>query len=274
MKQYLELLQHVLDNGEERQDRTGVGTLSIFGAQVRYDLRKGFPLVTTKKVFWKGVVEELLWFLRGSTNVRSLQKKGVHIWDEWSDQYGRLGPIYGRQWRRLYKFRTCLDELDDGFIYIDQIANVIQSIKDNPHSRRHLVSAWNVSDLDEMALPPCHFAFQFYVSNKKELSCQLYQRSGDIFIGIPFNIASYALLTHMIAQVCGLGVGELIHTIGDLHLYLNHIDQAKEQLSREPLPLPTLRLNKSIMDIDDFTSDDIELINYNSHPTIKASVAV
>lgn len=270
MKQYLDLLQHVLDNGEERQDRTGVGTLSIFGAQARYDLRKGFPLVTTKQVFWRGVVEELLWFLRGSTNVRSLQKKGVHIWDGWSDRYGRLGPIYGAQWRHWHK------SYSDGYCWsrVDQVANVIQSIKDNPHSRRHLVSAWNVGELEFMALPPCHFAFQFYVSNKKELSCQLYQRSGDIFLGVPFNIVSYALLTHMIAQVCGLGVGELVHTVGDLHLYLNHIDQAKEQLSREPRELPTLRLNKAIMDIDDFTSEDIELINYNPHPPIKAPVAV
>lgn len=272
MKQYLELLQHALTYGEERQDRTGVGTLSIFGAQARYDLRKGFPLVTTKRVFWRGVVEELLWFLRGATNVRSLQDKGVHIWDGWANQLGNLGPIYGEQWRSWLKSHS--DESMDYWDDVDQIANVIQSIKDNPHSRRHLVSAWNVGELGFMALPPCHFAFQFYVSNKKELSCQLYQRSGDIFLGIPFNIASYALLTHMIAQVCDLGVGELIHTIGDLHLYLNHIDQAKEQLSREPLPLPTLRLKEAIMDIDEFTSEDIELINYNPHPPIKAPVAI
>lgn len=271
MKQYLELLEHVLENGEEQTDRTGVGTLSVFGAQARYDLREGFPLVTTKKVFWRGVVEELLWFISGDTNSKTLEAKGVNIWKPWARPDGELGPIYGKQWRDWL--------VKDYYQWsIDQLQDVIESIhfttsRKLPPSRRWIVSAWNVAELDVMALPPCHVMFQFYVS-KGRLSCHLYQRSGDAAIGVPFNIASYALLTHMVAQVCGLEVGEFIHSFGDLHLYTNHIEQAKEQLSREPRALPKLKLNPSIYDIDDFTTDDIHLLDYNPHPAIKAEVAV
>ena len=275
MKQYLDLLQDVLDNGNYKSDRTDTGTISIFGRQVRYDLSHSFPAVTTKKLFFKGVVEELLWFLRGETNASSLQSKGVRIWDAWADAQGNLGPIYGKQWRAWEKFIVDPEWgfAEGSWTIVDQIANVINSIKTNPDSRRHIVSAWNVGELDDMALVPCHAFFQFYVANGK-LSCQLYQRSADLFLGVPFNIASYALLTCMIAQVTGLKPGEFIHTMGDAHIYLNHIDQVKEQLSRTPKEHPTLWLNPEIKSIDDFKSEDIELRNYDFHPTIKAPVAV
>lgn len=266
--EYLGLLQTILDKGTKVSDRTGTGTLSIFGAQIRHDLSKGFPLLTTKKVFWKGVVEELLWMLRGETNIRSLQDKGVHIWDEWADIYGNLGPVYGQQWRKWFKAY-------DGFFTdkeIDQVSNVINEIKTNPDSRRLIVTAWNPADIDLMKLPPCHCFFQFRVINNK-LSCQLYQRSADMFLGVPFNIASYALLTHMIAKVCNLEVGEFIHTFGDAHIYLNHLDQVTEQLNRESRKLPTLVL-EDLTDIDAFTSNDIMIDNYNPHPAIKAPVSI
>jgi thymidylate synthase len=266
-KQYLDALKYVLENGEERKDRTGVGTLSVFGHQMRFDLQKGFPLLTTKKVFWKGVVEELLWFLRGETNVKSLQDKSVHIWDAWADKEGNLGPIYGKQWRSLTTHPPARYDI------IDQIANVIDQIKKNPASRRHIVSAWNVGELGMMALAPCHYAYQFYIANGK-LSCMFQMRSTDVFLGLPFNIASYALLTYMIAQVCNLGIGNLIYNGGDVHLYSNHIDQAKEQLTREPYELPTLELDPTITNIDDFKSEHIKLLNYKSHPSIKAEIAV
>jgi len=269
MIQYQQLLQHILDNGVHKADRTGTGTLSVFGYQMRFNLNEGFPLVTTKKVHIKSVVHELLWFLSGNTNIKYLQDNGVKIWDAWADRYGNLGPVYGHQWRDW--------QLDVGEYSspegIDQIANVIAEIKTNPDSRRLIVSAWNVADLPDMALQPCHTMFQFYVANGK-LSCQLYQRSADVFLGLPFNIASYALLTHMIAQVCGLGVGDFVHTIGDAHLYMDHIDQAKLQLSRHPNGLPSLRLNPSIKDIDDFTYDDIVIERYDHHPAIKGNVSV
>ena len=264
MKQYLDLLQYILDNGIEKNDRTGVGTRSVFGYQLRFDLQKGFPLVTTKKLHLRSIIYELLWFIHGDTNIKFLHDNNVSIWDEWADENGDLGPIYGKQWRRW--------EGKDGKV-IDQLSWVINEIIKNPNSRRLIVSAWNVAEISEMKLPPCHVLFQFYVANNK-LSCQLYQRSADVFLGVPFNIASYALLTHMIAQVTGLQVGEFIHTFGDVHLYLNHIQQAKLQLSREPFALPQLKLNPNVKNIDDFKFEDIEILNYQAHPSIKADVAV
>ena len=264
MQQYLDLLRLVRDHGAVKGDRTGTGTRSIFGHQLRFDLREGFPLVTTKKIHTRSVFGELLWFLRGQTNVGWLHDNGITIWDEWADENGDLGPVYGHQWRSW--------PLPDGTT-ADQIEAVIRSIRENPDSRRHIVSAWNVADLDDMALPPCHAFFQFYVADGR-LSCQLYQRSADIFLGVPFNIASYALLTHMVAQVTGLGVGDFVHTLGDAHLYLNHLEQAERQLAREPRPLPTLRLNPEVNAVDAFTLADIEVLNYDSHPGIKAPIAV
>jgi thymidylate synthase len=262
--QYHHLLTRVLSEGVEKSDRTGTGTLSVFGHQMRFDLAEGFPLVTTKKIHLRSVVAELFWFLRGSTNVTWLQERGVTIWDEWADEDGELGPVYGYQWRSW--------PTPDGR-HVDQIARVVDSIKTNPDSRRHLVSAWNVADVDEMALPPCHALFQFYVAEGR-LSCQLYQRSADIFLGVPFNIASYALLTHMVAQVCGLGVGDFIHTLGDAHLYVNHIEQARLQLEREPRALPTLRLDRSRRNLDEFDIEDVEVLGYDPHPVIRAPIAV
>ena len=264
MKQYLDLLQHVLDQGVRKQDRTGTGTWSVFGYQMRFPLEQGFPLLTTKKVHLKSVIYELLWFLRGGTNVRYLQTHGVSIWDEWADAAGDLGPVYGHQWR---SWPTPSGQK------IDQLAHVIDQIKQQPDSRRHIVSAWNVGELSAMALPPCHMLFQFYVAEGK-LSCQLYQRSADVFLGVPFNIASYALLTMMVAQVCGLGVGDFVHTLGDAHLYCNHLAQAKLQLSRSPRPLPTMQLNPAVGHIDAFRYEDFKLENYHPHPTIKAAIAV
>jgi thymidylate synthase len=264
MHQYLDLMKLVLETGAEKHDRTGTGTRSVFGHQMRFDLSEGFPLVTTKKLFTKAIIAELLWFLRGDTNVRWLQERGVTIWDEWADANGELGPVYGHQWRSW----------PDGHGgTIDQIANLISDIKRNPDSRRLIVTAWNPADVPKMALPPCHCLFQFYVADGK-LSCQLYQRSADIFLGVPFNIASYALLTMMVAQVTGLKVGEFIHSFGDAHLYLNHMDQAKEQLARAPYPLPAVHINPDVKDIFDFTLEDFKLENYQAHPHIKAQVAV
>jgi len=264
MQPYLDLLRHILDRGAKKSDRTGTGTLSVFGHQMRFDLEAGFPLLTTKKLHTRSIFHELLWFLRGETNVRSLNENKVTIWDEWADQNGELGPVYGYQWRSW--------PAPDGR-HIDQISNVIEQIRANPDSRRLIVSAWNVADLDRMALQPCHALFQFYVADGK-LSCQLYQRSADVFLGVPFNIASYALLTMMVAQVTGLRPGEFIHTFGDVHLYLNHVDQAREQLTRDPRPLPTLRLNPAVSSIFDFTFEDITVENYDPHPAIKAPIAV
>ena len=264
MKQYLDLMQKVLNEGQEKSDRTGTGTLSIFGHQMEFDLSDGFPLVTTKKVHLKSIVHELIWFLQGSTNISYLKENGVSIWDEWADEKGDLGPVYGAQWRSWP---------DGNNGTIDQIQNLIQGIKTNPDSRRHIVSAWNPALVDEMALPPCHSLFQFYVANE-ELSCQLYQRSADIFLGVPFNIASYALLTHMVAHVCNLKVGKFVHTFGDAHLYLNHLDQAKLQLSRDTKILPQLKLNSEVKNIFDFKFEDIEITNYESHPSISAPIAV
>ena len=264
MHQYLSLLEHIMTTGVVKSDRTGTGTQSCFGYQFRFDLQEGFPLVTTKKLHLKSIIHELLWFLKGETNTRYLKENGVSIWDEWADEYGELGPVYGKQWRSW--------EGADGKI-VDQISDVIKQIKTNPDSRRMIVSAWNVAELPDMALMPCHCLFQFYVADGK-LSCQLYQRSADVFLGVPFNIASYALLTQMMAQVCNLEVGEFIHTFGDVHLYNNHIEQAKLQLTRKPFPLPTMKLNPQIKDIFDFTFEDFTLENYQHHPAIKAPVAV
>ncbi len=264
MKQYLDLMRHVREHGVYKGDRTGTGTYSIFGHQMRFDLQDGFPLVTTKKMFLKGIIHELLWFLQGSTNVKYLRDHGVHIWDEWADEHGELGPVYGSQWRSW-------PGPDGGTI--DQISRVVSDIRSNPDSRRLIVSAWNVADVDHMALPPCHTLFQFYVAEGR-LSCQLYQRSADIFLGVPFNIASYALLTLMVAQVCDLQPGHFVHTFGDAHLYTNHLEQADRQLGRAPLPLPTMRLNPEVRDIFGFRFDDFTLSGYASHGGIKAPIAV
>ena len=264
MKQYLDLLDHVINNGVKKADRTGTGTISVFGHQMRFDLQEGFPAITTKKLHLRSIIHELLWFLMGETNVKYLNENKVTIWDEWADENGDLGHVYGYQWRSWPKADNT---------YIDQIAQVVKSIREAPDSRRHLVSAWNVGELDKMALPPCHLLFQFYVANGK-LSCQMYQRSCDIFLGVPFNIASYALLTMMMAQVTGLEPGEFIHTLGDAHIYLNHIDQVKLQLTRKPYPLPTMKINSGVKNILDFTFEDFELVDYQSHPHIKGKISV
>ena len=261
MKQYLDMLRYVLENGVDKMDRTGVGTRSVFGQQMRFDLSKGFPLMTTKKMHLKSIIHELLWFIKGDTNVKYLQDNGVRIWNEWADENGDLGPIYGSQWRNWN---------GEG---IDQLAQVVDKLKNNPNDRRMIVSAWNVSKIPEMHLPPCHMMFQFYVANGK-LSCMLYQRSCDMFLGVPFNIASYALLTMMLAQVCDLEPGEFVHTLGDTHIYHNHFEQVKEQLRREPLPLPTMNLNPQVKDINDFKYEDFTLENYECYGAIKAQVAV
>lgn len=264
MQQYLDLMRHVLEHGNKKEDRTGTGTQSVFGYQMRFDLAEGFPLLTTKKVHLKSIIHELLWFLQGSTNIAYLKENGVRIWDEWADESGNLGPVYGYQWRNWPK--------PDGS-HIDQIAQVVNMIKKTPDSRRLIVSAWNVADVDQMKLPPCHAFFQFYVADGK-LSCQLYQRSADIFLGVPFNIASYALLTMMVAQVCGLKLGDFVHTLGDAHIYSNHMEQTREQLSRVPRGLPTMRINPAVNDIFAFKFEDFTLENYDPYPAIKASVAV
>lgn len=261
MQQYLDLLRDIMENGVDKTDRTGTGTRSVFGRQMRFDLNKGFPLVTTKKVHLKSIIYELLWFLKGDTNVKYLQDNGVRIWNEWADENGELGPVYGSQWRNWNGEGT------------DQIAQVIKTLKTNPNDRRMIVSAWNVGKISEMHLPPCHMMFQFYTANNK-LSCMLYQRSCDMFLGVPFNIASYALLTMMVAQVCGLKVGEFVHTLGDTHIYHNHFEQVKEQLSHIPYPLPQMKINPNVKNIDDFKYEDFELQNYQSYDTIKAKVAV
>ncbi|MBY0536870.1 MAG: thymidylate synthase [Chitinophagaceae bacterium] len=264
MKQYHDLLRHILDTGVQKHDRTGTGTISCFGYQMRFDLKEGFPLVTTKKVHLKSIIHELLWFLKGETNIQYLKENGVSIWDEWADENGELGPVYGKQWRSW--------EGANGVV-VDQVKDLIDQIKKNPDSRRLIISAWNVAELPKMALMPCHSLFQFYVANG-ELSCQLYQRSADVFLGVPFNIASYALLTLMVAQVCNLKPGSFVHSFGDVHIYNNHIDQVNLQLSREPFPLPTMKLNPEVKDIFGFKFEDFTLENYQSHPGIKAPVAV
>ncbi|MBL7704858.1 MAG: thymidylate synthase [Taibaiella sp.] len=264
MQQYLQLLQHILDTGVQKEDRTGTGTISVFGHQMRFDLSEGFPLVTTKKLHLKSIIYELLWFLKGDTNVAYLKEHGVRIWDEWADENGDLGPVYGKQWRSW--------EGADGKVY-DQIKDAIHQIRTNPDSRRIIVNAWNVAELPQMALSPCHALFQFYVANGK-LSCQLYQRSADVFLGVPFNIASYALLTMMMAQVCGLEPGTFIHTFGDVHLYTNHVEQAKLQLTRTPFALPVMKLNPEVKDLFDFKFEDFTLENYEAHPHIKGIVAI
>ena len=264
MKQYLDLMRHVRDNGVKKEDRTGTGTLSVFGYQMRFDLGEGFPVLTTKKLHLRSIIHELLWFLKGDTNIQYLKDNGVSIWDEWADENGDLGPVYGSQWRSW--------PTPDGR-HIDQIAQVVDQIRNNPDSRRIIVTAWNPAEIENMALPPCHAFFQFYVAEGR-LSCQLYQRSADIFLGVPFNIASYALLTMMMAQVTGLKPGEFVHTLGDAHLYLNHLEQADLQLTREPLPLPQMKINPEVTSIFDFTFEDFELVGYESHPHIKAPVAV
>jgi thymidylate synthase len=265
MSPYLDLVRRALTEGEQRPDRTGVGTRSVFGAQMRFDLADGFPLLTNRKLHLKSIVHELLWFIRGETNIRYLKENGVSIWDEWADEQGELGPVYGKQWRRW--------ETPDGKV-VDQLTNVIEQIRRDPHSRRLIVSAWNVGEIPRMALAPCHVMFQFYVSGSGRLSCQLYQRSADLFLGVPFNIASYALLTHMVAQVTELKPGEFIHTLGDAHLYENHLDQARELLSRDPRPLPTLQLTPDVRDIEGFRFEDVQIVDYDPHPPIKALVAV
>ena len=264
MKQYLDLMRHVRDNGTKKEDRTGTGTVSVFGHQMRFDLSEGFPMVTTKKCHLKSIVHELLWFLSGDTNIKYLQENGVRIWNEWADEDGNLGPVYGYQWRNWPAANG---------MHVDQITQIIDQIKNNPDSRRIIVSAWNVGEIENMALPPCHMMFQFYVADGK-LSCQLYQRSADIFLGVPFNISSYALLTMMVAQVCGLAPGDFVHTLGDAHLYSNHMEQVDEQLSRKPFPLPVMKINSEVKSIFDFTFDDFELVGYEAHPHIKAVVAV
>ena len=264
MKQYHDLLQHIKDNGTKKEDRTGTGTTSVFGYQMRFDLSKGFPCITTKKLHLRSILIELLWFLQGDTNIKYLKENNVRIWDEWADEQGNLGPVYGHQWRSWP---------DGKGGTIDQITKLVDSIKNNPNSRRHLVSAWNVADVDNMALPPCHTMFQFYVADGK-LSCQLYQRSADIFLGVPFNIASYALLTMMLAQVCELEVGDFVHTFGDAHIYSNHMEQVNLQLSRAFSELPTMKINPQVKDIFSFTYEDFELTNYDPHPHIKGAVAV
>lgn len=264
MQQYHDLLQHILDKGTDKTDRTGTGTRSVFGYQMRFNLADGFPLVTTKKVHLRSIIHELLWFLKGETNIAYLKENGVSIWDEWADAQGELGPVYGKQWRRW--------EGKNGQT-VDQITSLVQEIKKNPDSRRLIVSAWNVAELPKMALMPCHSLFQFYVADGR-LSCQLYQRSADVFLGVPFNIASYALLTHMIAQVCQLKPGDFVHTFGDVHIYSNHFEQVKLQLSRQPFPLPTLQLNAAVTDLFSFRFEDIEILNYQCHPAIKAPVAI
>ena len=264
MQQYLDMMRHVINHGTKKDDRTGTGTISVFGYQMRFDLEAGFPAVTTKKLHFKSIIHELLWFLNGDTNIRYLNDNGVTIWDEWADTNGDLGPVYGAQWRAW--------KTEDGRV-IDQVANVIEQIRNSPDSRRLIVSAWNVGELEKMALMPCHAFFQFYVADGK-LSCQLYQRSADIFLGVPFNIASYSLLLMMMAQVTGLKPGEFVHTFGDAHIYLNHLDQVNEQLQRTPLPLPTMHINPDIKDIFDFSYNDFELKDYQSHPAIKAPIAV